>query len=125
MSEKNKILVDVMPHYIAEQSKPNEEKFVFAYKVIITNIGSEPAKLIRRKWLITDSNGKTEEVQGDGVIGQTPYLKVGESFSYTSGALIKTPVGIMEGKYIMKTDAGDEFDAIIPRFTLSIPRTLH
>ena len=125
MSEKNKILIDVTPRYIADQSKPNEEKFVFAYKIIITNIGSEPAQLIRRQWLITDSNGKIEEVQGDGVIGQTPYLKVGESFSYTSGALIKTSVGIMEGKYIMKTDAGDEFDAIIPRFTLSIPRTLH
>jgi ApaG protein len=125
MSEKNKILVDVTPHYIAEQSKPKEERYVFAYKIIITNIGSEPAQLIRRKWLITDSNGKVEEVQGDGVIGQTPYLKVGESFSYTSGALIKTSVGIMEGKYIMKTDTGEEFDAIIPRFTLSIPRTLH
>lgn len=125
MSEKNKILVDVTPHYIAEQSKPKEERYVFAYKIIITNIGSEPAQLIRRKWLITDSNGKVEEVQGDGVIGQTPYLKVGESFSYTSGALIKTSVGVMEGKYIMKTDTGEEFDAIIPRFTLSIPRTLH
>ena len=125
MSEKNKILVDVTPRYIAEQSKPNEGRFVFAYKIIITNIGSEPAQLIRRQWLITDSNGKVEEVQGDGVIGQTPYLRVGESFAYTSGALIKTPVGIMEGKYIMKTDAGEEFDATIPRFTLSVPRTLH
>ncbi|MDC9729676.1 MAG: Co2+/Mg2+ efflux protein ApaG [Methyloprofundus sp.] len=125
MSEKNKILVDVTPRYIAEQSKPNDKRFVFAYKITITNIGSEPAKLIRRKWLITDSNGKIEEVQGDGVIGQTPHLKVGESFAYTSGALIKTSVGTMEGKYIMQTDTGEEFDAIIPRFTLSIPRTLH
>jgi len=125
MSEKNKILVDVTPRYIAEQSKPNEGKFVFAYKIIITNIGLDAVQLIRRKWLITDSNGKVEEVQGDGVVGKKPYLKVSESFTYTSGALIKTPVGIMEGKYIMKTDAGEEFDAIIPRFTLSIPRTLH
>jgi len=125
MSEKNKILIDVTPQYIAEQSKPKEEKYVFAYKIIITNLGSDSAKLIRRKWLITDSNGKIEEVQGDGVIGQTPYLKSGESFSYTSGAFIKTPVGIMEGKYIMQTDNGEEFDVVIPRFTLSIPRTLH
>jgi len=125
MSEKNKILIDVTPQYIAEQSKPNEEKYVFAYKIIITNLGSDSAKLIRRKWLITDSNGKIEEVQGEGVIGQTPYLKSGESFSYTSGAFIKTSVGIMEGKYIMQTDSGEEFDVVIPRFTLSIPRTLH
>jgi len=125
MNEKNKILIDVTPQYISEQSKPKEEKYVFAYKIIITNLGSDSAKLIRRKWLITDSNGKIEEVQGDGVIGQTPYLKSGESFSYTSGAFIKTPVGIMEGKYIMQTDNGEEFDVEIPRFTLSIPRTLH
>jgi len=125
MSEKNKILVDVTPQYIAEQSKPDQNKYVFAYKILITNIGTEAAKLVSRKWIITDSNGKIEEVQGEGVIGKTPYLKVGESFTYTSGALIKTPVGIMEGKYIMQTDAGEQFDAIIPRFTLSIPRTLH
>jgi ApaG protein len=125
MSEKNKILVTVSPRYIAGQSKPNESKFVFAYNIIITNLGAEPAQLISREWLITDANGEIEKVQGHGVIGQTPYLKTGENFSYTSGALIKTSVGVMEGKYIMQTDTGEQFDVLIPRFTLSIPRILH
>ena len=125
MSEKNKILIEVQPRYIAAQSKPSEHKYAFAYTIKISNIGTIPAKLLSRHWLITDSNGKIEEVRGEGVIGKKPYLKPGEAFTYTSGALIETSVGVMEGKYTMLSDSGETFDTLIPQFTLSIPRTLH
>ena len=125
MSEKNKILVEVQPRYIAEQSKPSEHKYAFAYTIKISNIGTTAAKLLSRHWLITDSNGKIEEVRGEGVIGKKPHLKPGEAFIYTSGALIATAVGVMEGKYTMLSDTGENFDTPIPQFTLSIPRTLH
>jgi ApaG protein len=125
MSEKNKIIIEVTPHYIEAQSSPAEGRYVFAYTITITNAGAIPAKLLTRHWLITDANGKVQEVRGDGVIGEQPYLKPGETFRYTSGAMIETPVGTMQGEYTMRTDDGDHFDALIPRFTLSIPRTLH
>jgi len=80
---------------------------------------------LARHWLITDANGKIQEVRGDGVVGEHPYLKPGESFRYTSGAVIQTPVGTMQGSYTMRSDDGDNFDTSIPRFTLSIPRVLH
>lgn len=125
MTEKNKIIIAAAPQFIASQSLPNQGRFVFAYTITITNAGSVPAKLLTRHWVITDANGKVEEVNGDGVVGEHPYLKPGESFSYTSGAMLETPVGVMQGKYIMRSDDGDQFSALIPRFTLSIPRTLH
>jgi ApaG protein len=80
---------------------------------------------LSRHWVITDSNGKVQEVRGDGVIGEQPYLRPGEMFEYTSGAMLETPVGTMQGEYTMCADDGDQFDALIPKFTLSIPRTLH
>ncbi len=125
MSEKNKILVEVQPRYIAEQSKPSEHKYVFAYTIRISNVGTIAAKLLSRHWLITDANGKVEEVRGEGVIGEKPYLKPGEAFTYTSGALIATDVGVMEGKYTMLSESGENFEIPIPQFTLSIPRILH
>jgi ApaG protein len=125
MSKKNKIIVEAIPQFIPAQSSPEEDRFVFAYTITITNVGSVPAKLLTRHWLITDANGKIQEVNGEGVIGEHPYLKPGESFSYTSGAMLETPVGIMQGKYMMRSDEGDSFSAQIPKFTLSIPRTLH
>lgn len=125
MNEKNKIIIEAQPFYIAAQSLPEQGRFVFAYTVTISNKGDIPAKLLTRHWLITDANGKIQEVNGDGVVGEHPHLKPGESFSYTSGAMLETPVGIMQGKYIMRSDEGDNFSAIIPQFTLSIPRTLH
>ncbi|MGZ5052523.1 MAG: Co2+/Mg2+ efflux protein ApaG [Methylobacter sp.] len=125
MSEKNKILVEATPFFIESQSSPEEDRYVFAYTITITNVGQVPAKLLQRHWLITDSNGKVQEVRGDGVIGEHPHLKPGESFRYTSGAMIETPVGTMQGNYTMFSDDGDQFRAHIPRFTLSIPRTLH
>jgi ApaG protein len=125
MSNKNKILVEVQARYIEEQSKPSANKYAFAYTITIKNIGGVAATLLSRHWLITDSNGDIEEVRGDGVIGKMPYLKPGEAFTYTSGAMLKTSVGVMAGKYIMLADSGENFDAAIPQFTLSIPRTLH
>jgi ApaG protein len=125
MSEENKILVEVKARYIEDQSKPSEHKYAFAYTITIANVGTTAAKLLSRYWLITDSNGKVEEVRGAGVVGKTPYLKPGETFTYTSGALINTAVGVMQGKYRMVADDGKQFDAVIPKFTLSIPRTLH
>ncbi len=125
MTQKNKILVEALPQFIESQSSEIDGRFVFAYTITITNVGSVPAKLLTRHWLITDANGKIQEVSGEGVIGEHPYLKPGESFRYTSGAMLETPVGVMQGKYIMRSDEGDSFSAIIPQFTLSIPRTLH
>ncbi len=125
MNEKNKIIVEATPHFIAAQSSPDEGRYVFAYTITITNAGEIPAKLLQRHWLITDSNGNIQEVRGDGVIGEHPYLKPGEFFRYTSGAIIATPVGTMQGDYTMHSDDGDNFLADVPRFTLSIPRTLH
>jgi len=125
MNEKNKILVEATPHFIAEQSAPDEDRYVFAYTITITNAGEQPAKLLSRHWLITDANGKMQEVRGDGVVGEQPYLKPGESFCYTSGAILETPVGTMQGSYTLRADDGVNFDTSIPKFTLSIPRTLH
>ena len=125
MKEKNKILVKATPHFIEAQSSPENSRYVFAYTITISNEGTVPAKLLNRHWLITDSNGKIQEVRGDGVIGEQPYLKPGEMFRYTSGAVLETPVGTMQGQYTMRSDEGDNFNAQIPQFTLSIPRTLH
>jgi len=125
MSEKNKIIVEAAPQYIDSQSSPKEDRYVFAYTITITNAGIIPAKLLSRHWLITDSNGKIQEIRGEGVIGEQPYLKPGESFRYSSGAMIETPVGVMQGKYLLISDNGENFKAPIPKFTLSIPRTLH
>lgn len=125
MSEKNKILVEATPYYIEAQSSPEQNRYVFAYTIIITNVGSTAAKLLTRHWLITDANGKIQEVNGEGVVGEHPHLNPGDSFRYTSAAMIETPVGIMQGKYQMQSDSGENFKATIPRFTLSIPRTLH
>lgn len=125
MNEKNKIIVEAQPFYIAAQSLPEQGRFVFAYTITISNKGDIPAKLLTRHWLITDANGKIQEVRGEGVVGEQPYLKPGDSFRYTSGAIIETAVGTMAGSYTMRSDEGENFDAIIPKFTLSIPRTLH
>ena len=119
------IEVLVETDYIQEQSLPEKNRYVFAYTVTITNIGSMSAKLLRRHWIITDANNKIQEVHGDGVIGEQPHLKPGQSFQYTSGALLETPVGCMQGTYDMIADDELEFDAAIPVFSLSTPHTLH
>lgn len=125
MTAKNNIVVDAQPHYIEAQSVPRQQRYVFAYTITITNKGTTPATLLSRHWLITDSNGKNQEVIGEGVVGEKPYLKPGESFRYTSGAIIETSVGVMQGSYLMVSDEGNHFKATIHKFTLSVPRTLH
>ena len=122
---QHNIKVEVDTSYIEEQSLPQQDRYVFAYTITIRNEGEVPARLLTRHWLITDANGKINEVRGEGVVGEQPYLKPGESFRYTSGTLLETPVGAMEGSYQMVADDGEQFDAEIPPFTLSIPRTLH
>ena len=102
MSDKYKIAVSSEVSYVSSQSDPSANKFVFAYTIIISNRGNLSARLIDRHWIITDSNGKIEEVKGEGVIGETPDLKPGESFRYTSGSMLETPIGSMEGSYGMK-----------------------
>ena len=117
--------IDVVTDYISEQSDPTVDRYVFAYTITINNRGAIPAKLLNRHWLITDANGKVQEVRGEGVVGEQPHLNPGEHFEYTSGAVLETPVGVMEGEYEMVTDEGDTFLAPIDRFSLAIPRTLH
>ena len=119
------IEVDVESQYIDDQSVPDQNRYVFAYTVTIHNIGDIPAQLLSRHWVITDANGKVQEVHGDGVVGEQPYLRPGEAFQYTSGTLLETPVGSMHGSYQMRADNGVAFDAEIPPFTLSLPNTLH
>jgi len=111
--------------YVNDQSFPDEERYVFAYTITITNTGLTAATLLRRHWLITDANCKVQEVRGDGVIGEQPHLQPGESFQYTSAAVLETPVGCMQGTYEMIADDGVDFDVQIPIFNLSTPNTLH
>lgn len=120
-----KITIQVDPFYIEDQSAPDENRYVFAYTVNIQNTGTVAAKLVARHWIITDANGKIQEVRGQGVVGEQPYLRPGEGFQYTSGAVLDTAVGTMKGSYQMVGEDGNLFDAEIPIFTLSIPRTLH
>src|SRR6185369_9385757 len=98
-AEPHKIKVDVDTSYLAEQSDPKERRYVFSYTITIRNEGSVPARLLTRHWIITDSNGKVQEVRGEGVVGEQPYLKPGQRFRYSSGAVLETPVGAMQGSY--------------------------
>ncbi len=125
MSFTYDIRVQVDPEYIEEQSSPDEDRYLFAYNITIENTGTVPARLLTRFWRITDANNRVQEVHGEGVVGQKPYLRPGESFVYTSSAIIETPVGCMLGSYQMLADDGIAFDADIPAFTLSIPNALH
>ena len=124
-SEKHQIQIDVRTAYLPGQSEPGQNRYVFAYTITITNSGSVPARLVTRHWIITDANEQKREVHGEGVVGEQPYLMPGSSFQYTSGTILETPVGTMQGSYQMIADDGTSFDAEIPSFTLSIPRTLH
>ena len=121
----HKIRVDVDTSYLAEQSDPKERRYVFAYTITLRNEGQIPAKLLSRHWIITDANGKVQEARGDGVVGEQPHLKPGQGFRYSSGTMIETPVGAMQGSYTMVADDGERFDAPIPAFTLAIPGTIH
>jgi ApaG protein len=120
----HKIGIEVETAYLEEQSEPKEHRYVFAYTITIRNEGQIPAKLLSRRWLITDANGKVQEVRGEGVVGEQPHLQPGQGFRYSSGAVIETPVGAMEGTYTMQADNGQEFDAPIPAFGLAMPGVL-
>ena len=111
--------------YVKEQSAPEDYRYVFVYTITIENVGQVAAKLLSRRWVITDSNGKVEEVQGPGVVGEQPFLRPGEAYRYQSGAILQTTVGSMCGSYQMEAEDGHCFDAQIPAFTLSGPRVLH
>ena len=121
----NQIDVKVETSYIESQSAPERIHYVFSYSVTIHNAGSVAARLLNRHWVITDANGKVQEVVGEGVVGQTPFLRPGEHFQYTSGTALETPVGSMQGSYQMRSEQGDHFDAPIDPFTLAKPRSLH
>lgn len=124
-TEQNSIQVDVRTAYIEEQSNPVDDSYVFAYTITIRNTGATSARLISRHWLITDANGDVQEVFGEGVVGEQPYLRPGEDFSYTSGTSLPTPVGTMQGSYQMRSESGTLFDAPIAPFSLAVPHKLH
>ena len=119
------IRIRVRSAYIADRSEPEHSQWFFAYNVHISNEGTETAQLVSRHWIITDADQRVQEVKGQGVVGKQPVLKPGESFEYTSGTSIATPVGTMRGSYQMLAEDGLAFDVPIASFTLSIPRTLH
>ena len=126
MSEaKGNIQIEVATSYVDDQSEPDSDRYVFAYTITISNSGDIAAKLISRHWIITDANGKVQEVNGDGVVGEQPHLNPGEEFIYSSGAVLETPVGAMQGLYRMEADNGINFDAMIAPFTLAVPGLLN
>jgi len=119
------IRIQVATSYIDDQSEPDSDHYVFAYTITISNSGDVAAQLISRHWIITDANGKVQEVNGDGVVGEQPYLIPGEEFRYSSAAVLETPVGAMQGLYRMEADGGISFDALIEPFTLAVPGLLN
>ncbi|NNF17213.1 MAG: Co2+/Mg2+ efflux protein ApaG [Gammaproteobacteria bacterium] len=121
----HKIDIQVTSHFIAGQSDPAQDRYVFSYTITIRNLGECTAQLMSRHWIITDANGNQQEVRGDGVVGEQPSIAPGDGFQYTSGAVLKTPVGSMYGYYHMVTPEGDTFAAAIEPFTLAVPGLLH
>lgn len=119
------IRIEVETAYLDGESAPEKGRYAFAYTITIRNHGEIPAQLLTRHWRITDSNGKVQEVHGEGVVGEQPYLKPGEGFQYTSGANLDTEMGTMAGRYGMIDANGQSFNADIPEFLLTVPRTLH
>ena len=127
MDNDNKFPIDINArvNYLAEQSDEEDSRFVFAYTITLTNAGNTPVQLISRHWIITDSENHVQEVRGKGVVGEQPVLKPGQSFEYSSGTVLATQVGTMQGSYQMVAEDGTEFEAPIPMFVLSVPRVLH
>ena len=123
--KKHEISVVARTAFVPDQSDLKSGRYVFAYTITITNNGTVPAQLVSRHWIITDANNLVQEVKGLGVVGEQPLLRPSESFQYTSGTAIATPVGTMRGSYQMVAEDGVQFDADIPEFTLSMPRVLH
>jgi len=123
--KKYEIGINIRTVYLPDQSDEGVDRYVFAYTITIANIGTVTAQLISRAWIIMNGDGTTQEVRGLGVVGEQPLLKPGDSFEYTSGTVISTPVGSMKGSYQMTTEDGVQFDVDIPEFILSAPRVLH
>lgn len=117
--------VSVATRYLPEQSQPEQNRFAFAYTVTVNNKGELPAKLLSRHWVITDGDGRVQEVRGAGVIGQQPLIEAGASHTYSSGTVMTTRVGIMQGSYQMLAEDGKRFDALIAPFRLAVPGSLH
>lgn len=120
-----KIQIVAQVKHLAEQSDEADNRFVFSYTITLTNNGESTVQLLSRHWIITDSNNQVQEVRGQGVVGEQPVLKPGQSFGYTSGTVLSTPVGTMTGSYQMVAEDGTKFEAPIPQFVLSVPRVLH
>jgi ApaG protein len=125
MSDNGKIKIDVKTRYLPEQSAPAENRFVFAYTITITNRSAEAVRLLHRHWRITDANNRVQEVRGEGVVGEQPLIAAGDSYRYTSGAMLETAVGTMEGSYEMISASGRSFNAPIAVFSLAQPGALH
>ena len=125
MSNPYEIDIEVETSYMPDHSEPEKDRYVFAYTITLVNRGSISAKLLTRRWIITDADNRIEEVEGEGVVGEQPTLKPGEGFRYTSGAVVETPVATMHGTYKMLAEDGNTFDTDIPQFILSAPRILH
>jgi len=123
--KKYEIGINIRTTYLPDQSDEEADRYVFAYTITIANIGNVTAQLISRAWVIMNGDGTTQEVRGLGVVGEQPLLKPGDSFEYTSGTVISTPVGSMKGSYQMTTEDGVQFDVDIPEFIFSAPRVLH
>ena len=124
-NHRDNISIMVKSEYIPDQSNSRENRYVFAYHVTIENHGTQPTQLISRHWVITDGNQKIQEVRGEGVIGEQPTIMPGERYQYSSGAVLQTPVGSMQGSYQMVDETGNQFNAPIPIFTLASPTALH
>ena len=127
MPDTNKYQIEIqpLPQYVPDQSDPDNGRYVFTYTVIIKNIGEIAAQLVSRHWIITDGNNEIQEVRGLGVVGKQPLLQPGESFEYTNGSVLTTPIGTMKGSYQMVAEDGTHFSAEIPEFVLASPRALH
>lgn len=125
MSESPRVCLQVQSAYVESQSAPEEQRYVFAYTITIRNIGHSRVQLISRYWLITNGNGRETEVQGEGVVGEQPWIEAGNEFRYTSGAILETPMGTMQGHYSMSDQQGKTFNVDIPVFRLAVPNQIH